>query len=209
MPLIGCRLSDTFEDITWRDLLRIWERLMDAYTDPIEPDVPYWYGERALTGLLAAAAWQVSDGWSLEEFLGARQSAEKSGAGRGDLWLGFGRTTAYTAEAKVVWPQENSEAALGQIQAALVRAAGQLCALGDEFRVGTPIALCYVVPDLDASRWSESPAELERLFTSVGDSFAGRETLIATYRPPLAKPPVFKGRCYPGLMLIGRTAEWP
>jgi hypothetical protein len=84
----------------WRELLRGWGGLMDRYCEDGE-DAPYWYGERALTGLLAAAAWQRKAGWSLEEFTGRR----RSGAGRGDAWIGVGADT-YTIEAKAIYTYE-------------------------------------------------------------------------------------------------------
>ena len=55
----------------WDGLLQTWGRLLDAY-DNLKPyyegpcetsrDVAYWYGQRTLTGLLAAAAWKVPGG---------------------------------------------------------------------------------------------------------------------------------------------------
>jgi hypothetical protein len=55
----------------WPRFLRNWTLLIERCDDPEEAkgrlkDVAYWYGERALTGLLAAAAWQTRGWWALE-----------------------------------------------------------------------------------------------------------------------------------------------
>jgi hypothetical protein len=105
-PFIGSKLPRA----TWLKLFKAWADLMDRYCDAEGPDgdVPYWYGERAVTGLLAAAAWHVLGGWSLEEFLGRR---DENAVGRGDAWLGID-DSEYTIEAKATWPLAHSPAAL-------------------------------------------------------------------------------------------------
>ncbi len=58
-------------NLGWKGLLREWMRLFREHEGNDE-DVAYWYGERALTGLLSAAAWKVQYWWALEEFVGKR-----------------------------------------------------------------------------------------------------------------------------------------
>src|SRR2546426_9391436 len=80
MKLTGKRfeihaLPDDLRRAGWESLLRRWSNLITYTTageEDDEDDVPYWYGERPLTGLLAAAAWRHRQGWSLEEFAGRR-----------------------------------------------------------------------------------------------------------------------------------------
>jgi hypothetical protein len=163
-------------------------------------------GERALTGLLAAAAWQVADGWSLEEFLGLRRAEQEGSACRGGLWFGIGME-AYTAEAKVCWPQEKSEAVLTQIRAALQVAKEQLRHPDEEFRYRTPLARCFAVPDLHVDRWSRVSHEVDDLFAYIAEGFAGGNTVVATSRSALPEPPVHEGRYYPGVVLIGPLSE--
>ena len=52
---------------TLRRVLKNFCQCLENYDYP-KNDIAYWYGERALTGLLASAAWKVRGGWSLEEF---------------------------------------------------------------------------------------------------------------------------------------------
>jgi hypothetical protein len=84
----------------WAKLLVTWAGLIERYdgasdTDQRLKDVAYWYGERALTGLLAAAAWRTNKyWWSIEEFTGKRhvdprlRKSRTNGAGRGEAICG-------------------------------------------------------------------------------------------------------------------------
>jgi len=77
---------------TLRKVLKKLCYCLKCYDDP-KNDIAYWYGERAISGLLASAAWMVRDGWSLEEFTGQRKKGRrKNASGKGDLWLGVGNT---------------------------------------------------------------------------------------------------------------------
>jgi hypothetical protein len=178
--------------------------MMDAFIAPEEQDVPYWYGERALTGLLAAAAWQQPGGWSLEEFLGHRTiHPETRSAGRGDLWIGLG-SDSYTIEAKVAWVTENADAE-SESTALLSDAAVQLRALATEYRVGEPLSVCYVVPSLSAGSSLRIADVMDRLqkYLQVGNH------LVARYVPTsLSTPPVHDKRSYPGIVLVGRLVSW-
>lgn len=129
-----------------RRVLKQFFRCLKEYEDP--KDIAYWYGERALTGLLASASWMTRTGWSLEEFTGLRRkSRRKNGSGKGDLWLGVGGKE-YTIEAKVTWPTQVSNVSLWKttVNKKLSRASGQLDALAHIYRCGKPLAVCYVVP---------------------------------------------------------------
>ncbi len=71
----------------WETLLQMWALLLDYYDTPDQSpddrDIAYWYGEQTLNGVLAAAAWKVPGGWSLQEFTGEktpRISHDVSGA---------------------------------------------------------------------------------------------------------------------------------
>jgi hypothetical protein len=64
---------------------------------------------------------------------------------RPDMWLGFGGRGDgwFTLEAKLAWTRRaNSRLALRKLETARV----QLSSLRDEFRTGSPVAVCWVVP---------------------------------------------------------------
>jgi hypothetical protein len=56
------------EHAEWHQLFKALVDRIELYDDPPR-DIGYWYGERALTGFLAAAAWALPGGWSLESLL--------------------------------------------------------------------------------------------------------------------------------------------
>ena len=89
----------------WSRILRCFGRFLDYYNTPPK-DAAYWYGERALTGLIAAAGWKLN-GWSLEEFTGLRWKGQQEKAAKGDAWVGLGKLD-FTIEANVRWPQSTS-----------------------------------------------------------------------------------------------------
>lgn len=67
-----------------------------------ELDFPYWYGERAHIGFLAAAVWQYS-GTALEEYRSNKTKERKSKLGRGDLHIRINKKIAFECEAKRLW----------------------------------------------------------------------------------------------------------
>ncbi len=173
---------------------------MDAYAAR-DRDVAYWYGERAMTGLLAAAAWHCG-GWSLEEFTG-RRGVKRRRSGRGDLWLSTGKGN-YTVEAKVVWPgSSRTEFAVSTANRALREASRQLRTLSEDFVWGRRVAVCYIVPDLAKQSLHSEPQKIESLFDGVVANFR-KAAVVATYRPRSEVPSVHRGRCYPGVILVGQ-----
>ena len=189
----------------WQRLLYRWSALIAATTDEGD-DVPYWYGERTLTGLLGAAAWRLPRGWALEEFTGLRGKRLKTKSGRGDLWLGLGNRT-YTIEAKVRWPPGNPRNAVQYARAAIMEASEQLWQLSRQYRLGTLIAVCYLVP----CPMKDGPyAKRDRgadMIATVKREFRGGRWLAASYFPNY-EPPTDNGRVYPGVILIGRVVSW-
>lgn len=190
-----------------QDLLRLFSTFGDylsRYNDP-PADAGYWYGERALTGFLAAAAWSLPKGWCVEEFTGLRHQGRAKGCGRGDLWVGVGREV-YTIEAKVVWPGGSLASAKKTIENSLGKAARQLKQLEDSYREGKPVALCYVVPDLDRNGRFSDLSTINKFFTDLPDVFADRSTVVGSfwYR---SMPPRYGGRDYPGVAIVGRVLE--
>ena len=182
----------------WEALLKEWAALMDRYVsiDPNDKDVPYWYGEAANSGLVAAAAWRLPDGWSIEEFTGKRDSGRTTGVGRGDLWLGYGQYR-WTVEAKIAWPSGQVNAINGP-RRKLSAAEEQLKSLSPEYRCGLAVAVCYVVPELKEE--TETP---DTVFSDIAAQF-GKDHLVATFRCPA----VHKRKLYPGVAFIGKRVPW-
>jgi hypothetical protein len=169
-------------------------------------DVPYWYGERPLTGLLAAAAWKHPRGWALEEFAGLRGKRLRTKSGRGDLWLGLGNKS-YTIEAKVKWPQSGAGYAVQYARSALNEARKQLWKLSRQYRLGTLIAICYLVPCPMKDGLYANRDKVNDIMTAVKRKFSGKRWLVASYLPN-HELPVDSGRVYPGVILIGRVVSW-
>jgi hypothetical protein len=205
-------LPDALRRAGWESLLRRWSGMIITYTtsgdEDVEDDVPYWYGERPLTGLLAAAAWrQRGSGWSLEEFAGLRGKRLKTTSGRGDLWLGLGSRT-YTIEAKVKWLSSGADQALKDARAALTAARKQLWKLSASYRSGTLIAICYLVPCPMANQADATPPRQGEILAAVKRHFAGSRSIVASYYPHWDPPEDEDGRIYPGVVLIGRVVSW-
>lgn len=174
---------------------------LEKYDSPPD-DAGYWYGERALTGFLAAAAWSLPRGWSLEEFTGLRMSGKKKGNGRGDIWVGIGKKS-YTIEAKAVWPGSNVDYAIKGAEAKLSDAATQLRQLHKTYRVGSPVAVCYIIPDLNSKGRFADSETIREFFMKMPRLFSDLRTAVASlwYEK---NPPRHNGRIYPGVVLVAR-----
>ncbi len=169
-------------------------------------DVPYWYGERALTGLLCAAAWKLKDGWGLVEFL-AKRKAKKGpikSNGSGDLWWGVGDAvdTGFTIEAKFYDESIERSTLIEDIEARLGEAARQLKSLDDKYKWGHPYSVCYVVQC--TNREAKIKKCIDRL-DKVAKLFASEGCIVAKYSLALS-PPEDKDEAlfYPGIVLVAR-----
>jgi len=188
----------------WEKLLNKWIKLINKMDEELgSNDVPYWYGERALTGLLASAAWGLSGGWSLEEFIAKRRTKNKNG--RGDLWLAD-NTAKVTMEAKVVYPKRDVNSAIIKIENALDKASQQLMKLDSEYRVGVPFSVCYVVPNPLEKVYLEQGKSDESLLDLIYDHFVIMSVAIAIYDTS-DKQIKDDGRIYPGIVLIARNEK--
>jgi len=186
-----------------RRLFNEFGSLLSRYDTPPR-EAAYWYGERALTGLLAAAAWRLKDGWALEEFCGVRVNRKKIGSGRGDLWVGVGQK-CFTVEAKVIWPGGNSETAVIDAKRKLGLAKRQLSCLHREYRVGRPLALCYVVPEFN--RNGRSDRQEEKFVKKLAAGLMDRNIMICSFEYRKSCPR-YKGKNYPGVILVAEQSQW-
>lgn len=179
----------------WMPLLRTWANLVQRYdANPVgrRRDVAYWYGERALVGLLAAAAWQQSGGWSLVEFLGRR----KARSARGDLWLGTGKAE-FTVEAKVHWGKRKPQGCAMGIEVQLEAAGTQARTHSREYQVGKPVAACFLVPE------RSNPVD-EAYFDEVAEYLKLDSRLIAV----IVSPAKYHSKHYAGVMLVADICKW-
>ena len=195
--------------LAWRRLLREWFDLINLYIsapDNGERDVPYWYGERALTGLLSAAAWRLEGGWALEEFSAERGGEGGGRSGRGDLWWGIG-DAEFTIEAKICWPEKDINSAIQGTKRRLERAKKQLLSLAKEYRQGKPYSVCYVVPWPQIKNFKSSFQEVFVLLDQVAERFASENCIVARYSYG-SSPPEYDGRVYPGVALVAREEKW-
>lgn len=188
----------------WDRLLKRWSALIAYATE--EDDVPYWYGERSLTGLLAAAAWKLPRSWSLEEFTGRRGKRLRTKSGRGDLWVGLGKQ-AYTIEAKVKWPPSGSGYAVQYARGGLTEARKQLWKLSSQYRLGTLIAICYIVPCPTKNSPFAKSARVKEMIATVAQKFSGKRFIVASHFPGYELPEE-DDRVYPGVILVGRVVSW-
>ena len=87
-----------------RPLLKKWVTTNIDVVRHWQGDLPWWYGERASTSVLAGAAWRIGC-FAFEEFAADKKTGKKRRPTfrcRVDLYLKVGRQQ-YIAEAKYCW----------------------------------------------------------------------------------------------------------
>jgi hypothetical protein len=187
---------------------------MDEWCFLDRTDVPYWYGERTLTGFLNAAAWKTR-GLALEESAAARGPVRKPRAGRIDSYIVLGQTKIwYQLEAKVAWPSKPGAKGLRMaatyVTRALDDAEEQLESPAKDYYGHWGLALCFIVPELSWSKNYDDPPDsnfLDELMRRLG-----HRALLASYRPPTGQKPWMtkpKRRNYRGVLLVGRVSWRP
>lgn len=195
---------------TWRILLKEWISLIHNYSvsDGKQRDIPYWYGERALTGLLSSAAWRIDNGWALEEFSTLRGQEDDKSTGRGDLWIGVSDKT-FTVEAKLTWPDGNQETAKKRVEKRLDEAKAQLKDIELSCQQGNPVSVCYVVPwpKIKTKKVAEETLGNVELLKQLVDFFQTNGHATALFIPDGA-PIIEEDRVYPGVALIARVESW-
>ena len=199
-------LPKSLRSAGWEQLLSEWSRMINSSVDLSEHasrDVVYWYGERALTGLLAAAAWRI-DGWSLEEWTARRGRGKAEGAARGDLWLAT-ENGQFTVETKVSWPCSTWAVAHKYARTRIKEARHQLRSMDRDYRFGKPIALCYIVPAIAVKGAYNKDDLINEFFTKIPKQRKDFN-ISASYRPK-GPCPEFDNRKYPGVILVGHLLD--
>jgi hypothetical protein len=197
----------------WGGLLRRWGTLLDQYERlaGIGKDVAYWHGERALTGILAAAAWQIQGGGSLEEFVGRRGPQSHPRPGRGDAWIVTGGVW-YCIEAKQYSVYGTPRAAIRGTETRLRSAVRQLRDLSRDYKTDRALALCYVLPGVSWQGAEASNTKWREYSEALGDHFKADGTMVASYKSPGETSGRFRyegdGVLYHclGVILVGRQA---
>ncbi len=186
----------------WDAPLRQWFTILDEYeaaqSAPGEPDVAYWYNERATLSTLAGALWR-SGALVLEEYRTRRGGNGPDGtSGRADLWCRY-EGSDYTIEAKqdakMSYPA--TPASLAPWAAAQLTWASAQCS-SDNFGGKTRLALVFMVPSLLAA-----PTD-DVLVALSGAAEQLEADLKATYLKTAAPRSPINGRHFPGVILLGR-----
>jgi hypothetical protein len=222
MPLRIHRLDPRLGRGNWAQLLNRWASLMDSWCRVNraagENDLPYWYGERPLTGLLASAAWKLRGGYALEELATIRGPVRRAGVGRIDAYIVLSNIW-YQIEAKMAWPADNSgkstRNATSRISNALSAAAAQLDDVDETYYGDWGLAVCYVVPHIVWTRHAPKPPG-PSLLRDLAERYSKRPSgIVALYTPPTWANPVDGSskrkarRSYPGVLLLGRIVWRP
>ncbi len=191
----------------WTLVLKEFGKIMNEYNSI--NDVAYWYGERALTGLLTAAAWRIKGGWSIEEFTGLRRTGGRQNSGKGDAWIGIQRKT-FTVEAKMVWAQGPLDTAIKDIRKRLGEAGDQLDSLDATYQIAVPTAVCYIVPELNLSGGYSTADDIDRFFTEVPRALKSSKRCIGAFWYRNDPPKPHQGKRYPGVIVVAQFwSPWP
>lgn len=193
----------------WHALLKRFGRLLNSFQEK-SGDPAYWYGERSLTGLLAAAAWSMKRGGALEEFLGMRRHGRNNTSGRGDAWI-YDKNRWYTIEAKARWPRRTSTDALVSLAGkAIEEARKQLQSLDPLYKKGTlKTAICYIIPELAVRSGEKVPSayQTKKMTEKLCQQFAANKTIVGAFWCT-GKPPRYPDRkegktyMYPGVIVV-------
>ncbi len=165
-----------------------------------EPDYPYWYGERASFGSLAAAAW-LAEGVALEEYA-ARKRGRYAYSGRADLWIVI-HGHRFVIEGKQLWmsigarSRTDPRTAIRRELRAAVRDSRKL-----PKEWGQRVGMVFVVPELPEGE-REQVAGRARQF--LGDALGPRDQCAWWFRP--LDPPEGEGRLYPGVLLVMESSQ--
>lgn len=114
----------------WNNITEEWLLMIERYCRLTTWDAPFWYNERANTGLIASAAWRCGYA-ALEEFQhekidvapdgGELTESPESRSGRCDLWIASENHHNYV-EAKYRWLNMKSERLVEFASATLAKA---------------------------------------------------------------------------------------
>jgi hypothetical protein len=201
----GVKMRDVWTTKTlagWEAPLRRWFGVLDQYRDAAhtEPDVAYWYNERATLSTLAGALW-LSGCMVLEEYRTVRGGDGSRAHGRADLWCKIGEAE-YTVEAKqgpkLSYPAKHATlASWAELQLA---AASAQC-ITDNYGGTNRLAMVFIVPRL---REPSTDATLRKWIDAIRSFNADLKASYLDVNGPLSKTATARGRFFPGVVLLAR-----
>jgi len=202
-------------DRWWRSLLSEWAGLVDSYCRYFKDvhkngEAPYWHGERATLGLLCAAAWRTAQGWSLMEYSARRRSSEENTSGKGDACVGVRGGRSWNLECKICWGSryEDREESIQGVLDKLKAAKKQLGSINRDYREDEGLAVCFLVPTYRER--GVAVEQMTEMFEILKKRSAGRNALVALYRPPEGKVLIdYRNRYSPGLLLLAESVSFP
>lgn len=184
----------------WKGLLQNWIKLMDEYRVTAD-DLPYWHGENANTGFLAAAAWK-SGGVAIEQFYTERNNGKSRG--HSDLRICFNKQKDFLIEAK---RDETSKIEIIErnIRKQLDEAKKNLKALDNKRKVQHLVSVCFSFPRMQKN----AKFSRDEYIKTVTEAFKKEKNIvIASYFPGNDKKKVSKeygdSFIYWGVLLVAR-----
>lgn len=183
----------------WSLLLKEWHLLIKRYCIFMEEDedAPYYYTERANTGVLAGAAWKA--GWiALQEF-SARKRAKSIGFA--DLWIcPNNQEMDEYIEVKQEWSLTKASDGLSQA----VKDAKKLLVDKESMRIG----LLFISPAIHEKFESEIDRKIKEAIASIKEM---KCDAIAWSFPDISRMLRGSGRSkhyiYPGIILLAKVAD--
>ena len=178
-----------------------WFSVMEKYCKVGSwDDVPWWYNERPLLSLFAAAVWN-SGGIALEEYSISKSHKKERWSGRGDLYVKIKRKQ-YVIEAKQVWSPMGARAQKpnAKIEKALFdarHAAGETKSWGAK-RLG----LVFAVPYLPNSEQDNLKERINYWLECV-KSIEG-SSMAWIFSEEVSDWFQYKGYLYPGIVILLR-----
>ena len=183
----------------WSALLKHWHLLIKHYCVLMEDDMdaPYYYTERANTGVLAGAAWKA--GWiALQEF-SARKRAKKIGFP--DLWIcSSNREMDEYIEVKQAWSLTRANDGL----TLAVKDARKIRVNKESMRIG----LLFISPSIHEKYESEIDNKIKEAISLIKQI---KCDAIAWSFPAISRMYRGSGRAkhyiYPGILLLAKVAD--
>ncbi len=147
----------------WNALAKEWKKVLEEYIlgssivkkdgKNLPNDLPYWHGQKAITGFLAVAAWRIGAIALQESF--TERPEQKNANCHYDLWVKY-NNFSFAVEARLLWG--NAEYGKDKIVNEICEAEKQLKTLSNEDKEasGRLFSICYICPLLqDKGKFGE------------------------------------------------------
>jgi len=175
----------------WSSLLEEWLLLIDRYCRRMKnKDLPFFYTEKANTGILAAAAWRA--GWiALQEF----PEKKLNGRGFADLWLfPENKDKGEYIEAKIHWTSDNIENNLTDA----INDVEKIAKDKSYIRIG----LLFICPS-----YAKNIDIEQKIGEAIDKASKINSDVIAWSFPNQARKVWVDKKIYPGIMLIAKSID--